>query len=88
VRLDRAGDAALHHLEEWFFYSTHGLPADRGGCVEGARQIPDAHTVTVDAGHACCTMQSEAFVPGLRIAVDSVVSRITGSRYATGRVPA
>jgi pimeloyl-ACP methyl ester carboxylesterase len=53
-----------------------------------ARQIPDAHTVTVDAGHACCTMQSEAFVPGLRSAVDSVVSRITGSRCATGRVPA
>ena len=24
-----------------------------------AEQIPDAHTVTVDAGHAGCTMQSE-----------------------------
>ena len=29
-----------------------------------AEQIPDAHTVTVDAGHACCTMQSEVFVRG------------------------
>ena len=53
-----------------------------------ARQIPDAHTVTVDAGHACCTMQSEAFVPGLRSAVDSVISRITFSRRVSGQIPA
>jgi 3-oxoadipate enol-lactonase len=53
-----------------------------------AQQIPDAHTVTVDAGHACCTMQSELFVPGLQSAVESVVSRITRSRCATGRMPA
>ena len=53
-----------------------------------AEQIPDAHTVTVDAGHACCTMQSEAFVPGLRSAVDSVVRRITHSRNVTAEVPA
>jgi 3-oxoadipate enol-lactonase len=53
-----------------------------------AQQIPDAHTVTVDAGHACCTMQSEAFVPGLRSAVDSVVGRITKSRNVTAGVPA
>jgi 3-oxoadipate enol-lactonase len=53
-----------------------------------AEQIPDAHTVTVDAGHACCTMQSEAFVPGLRSAVDSVVRRITRSCNVTAGVPA
>ena len=53
-----------------------------------AEQIPDAHTVTVDAGHACCTMQSEAFVPGLRSAVDSVVRRITHSCNVTAGVPA
>ena len=53
-----------------------------------AEQIPDAHTVTVDAGHAGCTMQWKAFVPGLRSAVDSVVRRITHSRNATAGVPA
>src|SRR5262245_24473526 len=53
-----------------------------------AEQIPDAHTVTVDAGHACCTMQSEAFVPGLRSAVASVVRRITSSCNVTAEVPA
>ncbi len=53
-----------------------------------AEQIPDAHTVTVDAGHAGCTMQSGAFVPGLRSAVDSVVRRIAESRNATAGVPA
>ncbi len=53
-----------------------------------AQQIDDAHIVTVDAGHASCTMQSDAFVPGLRSAVDSVVRRITHSRNATAEVPA
>ena len=53
-----------------------------------AEQIPDAATVTVDAGHACCTLQSEAFVPGLRSAVDSVLRRITHSRNVTTEVPA
>ena len=51
-----------------------------------AQQIPDTHTVTVDAGHASCTLQSEAFVPGLRSAVDSVLKRITPSRSATDGV--
>src|SRR4029077_18042022 len=53
-----------------------------------AEQIPDAHTVTVDAGHAGCTMQWKACGPGLRSAVDSVVSRITPSRHVTAEVPA
>jgi 3-oxoadipate enol-lactonase len=53
-----------------------------------AEQIPDAHTVTVDAGHAGCTMQWKAFVPGLRSAVDPVVRRITHSRNATAGMPA
>ena len=44
-----------------------------------ARQIADAHTVTVDGGHACCTLQAEVFVPGLEAAVESVASRITAS---------
>jgi pimeloyl-ACP methyl ester carboxylesterase len=62
------------------------IPARHQRWVAG--RIRDAHTVTVDAGHACCTMQSEAFVPGLRSAVDSVISRITSSRGVTGRLPA
>jgi len=53
-----------------------------------ADQIPDAVTVTVDAGHACCTMQSEEFVRGLRSAVASVVKRIAHVRTATASVPA
>jgi 3-oxoadipate enol-lactonase len=53
-----------------------------------AEQIPDADIVSVDAGHACCTLQSEAFVPGLRSAVDSVLRRITHSRNVTTDVPA
>ena len=53
-----------------------------------AGQIPDAHIVTIDAGHACCTMQSEAFVPGLHAAVDSVVRRITQAGNVTAGVPA
>jgi 3-oxoadipate enol-lactonase len=53
-----------------------------------AEQIPDAHTVAVDAGHAGCTMQWKAFVPGLRSAVDSVVRRIAHARNATAGVPA
>jgi 3-oxoadipate enol-lactonase len=44
-----------------------------------ARHIPAAHTVTVDAGHACCTLQSEAFLPGLRSAVNSVLRRMPAS---------
>jgi pimeloyl-ACP methyl ester carboxylesterase len=44
-----------------------------------ARQIPAAHAVTVDAGHACCTLQSEAFVAGLRSAVNSVLCRMPTS---------
>jgi 3-oxoadipate enol-lactonase len=44
-----------------------------------ARQIPDAHAVTVAAGHACCTLESELFVPGLRCAIGSVVSRTIAS---------
>ena len=47
-----------------------------------ARQIPEAYAVTVDAGHACCTLQPETFVPGLRSAVDSVVRRTVVSRAA------
>ncbi len=45
-----------------------------------ARQIPEAHAVTIDAGHACCTLQAEAFLPGLRSAVESVTSRTTSTR--------
>jgi 3-oxoadipate enol-lactonase len=50
-----------------------------------ARRIPAAHAVTVDAGHACCTLQSELFVPGLRRAVESVVNRMAAE--PTFRVP-
>ncbi|MBV9515787.1 MAG: alpha/beta fold hydrolase, partial [Mycobacteriaceae bacterium] len=41
-----------------------------------AGRIPDAHAVSVDAGHACCTLQPNKFVPGLREAVESVLRRI------------
>ncbi len=40
-----------------------------------ADQIPGAQAVTVDAGHACCTLQPEKFVPALESAVHSVVDR-------------
>lgn len=40
-----------------------------------AERIPDARAVTVEAGHASCTLQSEVFVPGLRDAVASVLDR-------------
>jgi 3-oxoadipate enol-lactonase len=53
-----------------------------------AEQIPDAHAVTVDAGHAGCTMQWKEFVPGLRSAVDSVLSRIAHERRVTAGMPA
>jgi 3-oxoadipate enol-lactonase len=41
-----------------------------------ANQIPEAHVVTVDAGHTCSMLQSEQFVAALREAVDSVQQRI------------
>jgi 3-oxoadipate enol-lactonase len=41
-----------------------------------ARQIPQAQVVTVDAGHACCALQSDKFVAALREAVDSLRRRI------------
>jgi pimeloyl-ACP methyl ester carboxylesterase len=44
-----------------------------------ARQIPAADAVTVDAGHACCTLASEVFVPALRSAVESVLTRMPAS---------
>ena len=48
-----------------------------------AGRIPGAYAVTVDAGHACCTLESEQFVPGLRSAVDSVLSRMIDSAGQT-----
>jgi 3-oxoadipate enol-lactonase len=38
-----------------------------------AEQIPGAQQVTVDAGHACCTLAPKAFLPGLQSALESVV---------------
>jgi len=49
-----------------------------------ARQIPAARAVTVDAGHACCTLESEAFLPGLRSAVNSVLCRMPSTTDAFG----
>ncbi|MGE5697729.1 MAG: alpha/beta fold hydrolase [Candidatus Sericytochromatia bacterium] len=40
-----------------------------------AEQIPGAHTVVVDAGHARCTLQPDKFGPGLIEAVDHVHRR-------------
>lgn len=41
-----------------------------------ADRIPDAEMVTVDAGHAGCTLQPAEFVPGLRRAIESVHRRL------------
>lgn len=55
-----------------------------------AKQIPDAHVVTVDAGHTCSVLQSDQFVTALREAVDSVRRRINPEpgNLATGQLPA
>jgi pimeloyl-ACP methyl ester carboxylesterase len=55
-----------------------------------ADQIPEAHVVTVDAGHTCTMLQSDQFVTALREAVDSVRQRIDPKPgdVATGRLPA
>jgi diacylglycerol O-acyltransferase len=42
-----------------------------------AGRIPRAHVVTVDAGHACCTLQADRFVPALEEAVDAVCQLIS-----------
>ena len=54
-----------------------------------ANQIPDAHVVTVDAGHTCSMLQSDQFVAALREAVDSVRRRIDPKpgNLATGQLP-
>ncbi|OBF31261.1 alpha/beta hydrolase [Mycobacterium sp. ACS1612] len=41
-----------------------------------ASQITDSHIVTVDAGHAGCTLRSNNFVRGLREAIESVHRRL------------
>jgi pimeloyl-ACP methyl ester carboxylesterase len=41
-----------------------------------AKQIADAHVVTVDAGHSCSVLNSDDFVVALREAVDWVRGRI------------
>jgi 3-oxoadipate enol-lactonase len=51
-----------------------------------AEQIPEAHVVTVDAGHACSMLQSEQFVVALREAVDWVRGRIDAERGGKTRV--
>ncbi|BBY55940.1 hypothetical protein MKOR_31910 [Mycolicibacillus koreensis] len=47
-----------------------------------AEQIPAATTVPVVGGHACCTLQQEAFVAGLRTAVTTVVDRLPAAAAA------
>lgn len=49
-----------------------------------AHQIRDAYAVTVDGGHACCTLQHQVFLPGLHDAVESVVAR-TARRRRRGK---
>jgi diacylglycerol O-acyltransferase len=44
-----------------------------------ASQIPEAHTVTVDTGHAGCTLRSDKFVPGLHEAISLVHRRVPAS---------
>jgi 3-oxoadipate enol-lactonase len=50
-----------------------------------ASRIPEAHTVTVDAGHASCTLQSDKFVPGLHEAISVVHRRVPGQRVGSHR---
>jgi pimeloyl-ACP methyl ester carboxylesterase len=50
-----------------------------------AARIPGAEMVAVDAGHAGCTLQPGAFVPGLRKAIESVHHRLPASAEPTGR---
>ena len=45
-----------------------------------ANRIPDAHVVTVEAGHACCTLQPGRFVVALREAVASVHRRVVADQ--------
>ncbi|MGO8853958.1 alpha/beta fold hydrolase [Mycobacterium sp.] len=52
-----------------------------------ASQIPEVHTVTVDAGHAGCTLQSDKFVPGLHEAVSLLHRRVPDRRVLIGRGP-
>ena len=51
-----------------------------------AHQIPDAEMVTVDAGHAGCTLQPAAFVPGLARALESVHRRIPNRQHGSRAV--
>ena len=48
-----------------------------------AERIPDAEMVPVDAGHAGCTLQPAAFVPGLARAIESVHHRLAEPQRAT-----
>ena len=50
-----------------------------------AGQIPNAHAVTVEGGHSCCTLKHRPFVDGLRSAVESVVTRAPRSGRAGRR---
>ncbi|CAM2840573.1 alpha/beta hydrolase [Mycobacterium intermedium] len=51
-----------------------------------ADHIPGAEAVPVEAGHAGCTLQPAAFVPGLARAVESVHRRLPVSHGATEAV--
>ncbi|AYE98440.1 alpha/beta hydrolase [Mycobacterium paragordonae] len=48
-----------------------------------AQRIPGAEMVPVDAGHAGCTLQPAAFVPGLARAIESVHHRLPTPECAT-----
>jgi len=47
-----------------------------------AAQIPQATAVPVAGGHACCTLQQEAFVAGLHTAVDTVLTALPAAASA------
>lgn len=47
-----------------------------------ASRIPDAEMVTVETGHAGCTLQPAVFVPGLRRAIESVHRRLPSPSVA------
>ncbi len=49
------------------------VPPDRQ--LDVARRIPGATVHDIDAGHACCVMEAETFVPALVEAVATVYAR-------------
>lgn len=73
-----------HHSRPWLaridvptavVVTNHDRVVPRGRQLEVARRIPGATVHDIDAGHACCVMEAETFVPTLVEAVNTVYAR-------------